>query len=59
MKQMQNLAGLLELTVSGKGRFWTPTEINTWIITYGMSAWEGNNSGERRMGPLRKASLLR
>lgn len=41
--------GLLDLTVSGKGRHWTHTQISTSIITYGISALKGNDRGG--MGP--------
>lgn len=51
--------GLLELTVSRKGRHWILTEINTCINTYRMSALKVNNRGEGRMGPAEKASLKR
>ena len=50
MKQIQTLASL---QFSGKDRHYTSTQINTWIITYGMSALKGNNRGEG-MGPPRE-----
>lgn len=47
MKQIQTLASL---QFNGKDRHCTSTQINTWIITYGMSTLKGNNRGEG-MGP--------
>lgn len=49
--------GLLELTVSGRGRHWTPTPISTSTITYGISALKGNDRGG--LGPPGKASMKR